>query len=536
MHRNINQAILGKYLDMYKNKIRGSIIFFYTTYKLISGNSTFDIQYYISQTKRPIVSDIVQDYCTIGLLEGLNPCKLFHSIFYLIYNTDVLEACLNPYAHYVQYGINEQRCSNQFDLIESFQCFDFVYYNYRNGTSFSTNREAIEFYCNYGWKINHKPTYFFDTKFYTTNFPNDLFDFICPLAEYLVLGKLLDKKPSKTYGSNYYYRYETLTEEELSDYNLIYQSNLFDPQYYLSQSDAVAEINIDPILHYVKEWNSCWLNPSVVFNTKQFFKEHYFIPNNPLANFIRISSRNKTFNFPDYDLPQKQPQKIFPFFSIILPTWNREETISLAIDSVLAQTYKNFELVIIDDGSTDNTASLINSKYAKYLSSRMVRYIYIPHSGVSAARNQGLVAANYDYIAYIDADNIWRNSHLTETSYALYTKNHFSSYGKIKVYDLSEDTSYTLGREFDYNILKKYNFIDINAFSHHKKIAFDVGLFDTNMTRLVDWDFILRCLKNNHPAFIDNILCEYFILPYFASITTTENYEENFRILSDKHR
>ena len=85
--------------------------------------------------------------------------------------------------------------------------------------------------------------------------------------------------------------------------------------------------------------------------------------------------------------------------SVIIPTYNRHELLGKAIDSVLAQTYRNFELLIIDDGSTDGTDEFV----ASYGSA--VRYLYQDNLGVAAARNTGIQAARHDLLAFLDSDD-----------------------------------------------------------------------------------------------------------------------------------
>ena len=89
--------------------------------------------------------------------------------------------------------------------------------------------------------------------------------------------------------------------------------------------------------------------------------------------------------------------------SIILPTYNRAGYIRDAIESVLKQTYGNFKLMIVDDGSTDNTEQVV----APYLSDKRVRYMKQPNSGAAAARNYGLTVREGDFVAFIDSDDIW---------------------------------------------------------------------------------------------------------------------------------
>jgi glycosyltransferase involved in cell wall biosynthesis len=90
-----------------------------------------------------------------------------------------------------------------------------------------------------------------------------------------------------------------------------------------------------------------------------------------------------------------------PLISVIIPTFNRANFITKAIDSVLAQTYTNYEIIIVDDGSTDNTKDILKPYLDK------IRYIYQPNSGVSAARNVGIMTAIGKWIAFLDSDDRW---------------------------------------------------------------------------------------------------------------------------------
>lgn len=90
------------------------------------------------------------------------------------------------------------------------------------------------------------------------------------------------------------------------------------------------------------------------------------------------------------------------FFSIILPVYNRQIVISNAIESVLSQSNRNWELIIVDDGSSDGT-KLICLEYAR--KDPRIHYYYQENRGVCSARNNGLKVANGDYVIFLDSDN-----------------------------------------------------------------------------------------------------------------------------------
>jgi glycosyltransferase involved in cell wall biosynthesis len=90
------------------------------------------------------------------------------------------------------------------------------------------------------------------------------------------------------------------------------------------------------------------------------------------------------------------------FFSVVIPLYNKEKSITIALNSVLNQTHDAFEVIVIDDGSTDLSASAV-----AMLPDKRVRLIAQPNQGVSVARNVGVRNAQSDYIAFLDADDYW---------------------------------------------------------------------------------------------------------------------------------
>lgn len=96
-----------------------------------------------------------------------------------------------------------------------------------------------------------------------------------------------------------------------------------------------------------------------------------------------------------------------PLVSVIIPVSNGERYLAEAIDSVLAQTWRPIELIVLDDGSTDGSAAIAR-RYAS-----PVRYCYQPNAGLASARNEGVLLAHGDFIAYLDSDDIWVPDKLT---------------------------------------------------------------------------------------------------------------------------
>ena len=221
-----------------------------------------------------------------------------------------------------------------------------------------------------------------------------------------------------------------------------------------------------------------------------------------------------------------------PSFSIIMPTYNRSSQIIDGVNSILAQTYDNFELIIIDDGSTDNTIDILNRCYADKINSGNIVLLTQKNKGCSAARNYGLSKAKNDWIVYVDSDNVISNIFLESFAIAI-LKNHnrFAFYSKL----VCQNTGQKIGRKFNYEELKKLNFIDLGTYCHHISLYNELGGFDTKLRRLVDWELILRYSNKYYPIFIDKCLLVYNDEPSDSRITTSVDLYDAFNYIRIKH-
>ena len=102
--------------------------------------------------------------------------------------------------------------------------------------------------------------------------------------------------------------------------------------------------------------------------------------------------------------------EIQPLVSVIMPAYNSEKYIGKSIESVLAQDYEKFELIIVDDGSKDGTKSIVE-QYAK--NDIRIKLLEQANQGVSAARNKGLDTATGEYVAFLDSDDLWDADNLS---------------------------------------------------------------------------------------------------------------------------
>lgn len=218
-------------------------------------------------------------------------------------------------------------------------------------------------------------------------------------------------------------------------------------------------------------------------------------------------------------------------FSVIMPTFNRGFCIDNAITCLLNQSYEDFELVIIDDGSTDNTEDLIKQKYQNELNlGKIVYYKILNNAGVCVARNMGLRLAKNDWIAYADTDNSVRTNFLEAFADAI-RKNPTTKTFYAKMQFLKAGG--TLGHSFDYQELCRGNYIDMGVFCHHRSLVDEFGGFDLNIRRWVDYDLILTYTKFYTPVFIDKVLMDYNDNEGFRRITNSEDV--NMQYIYQKH-
>ncbi|MBN9023297.1 MAG: glycosyltransferase, partial [Rhizobiales bacterium] len=187
-----------------------------------------------------------------------------------------------------------------------------------------------------------------------------------------------------------------------------------------------------------------------------------------------------------------------PLVSIITPTRNRASLLPTAIRSVLAQDYANWELIIVDDGSEDDTEAVVGG-----FDDPRIRYLKGSGKGAADARNIGMAAAGGSFFAYLDSDNQWTPHYLTTMVAFVLRRDLDLAYSAMKLE--SEEGIRYRGRPFDYDDLVELNYVDLNAVVHRRALTERHGGFDTSLRRMMDWDLVLRYAKGarvDHAPFI----------------------------------
>lgn len=221
-----------------------------------------------------------------------------------------------------------------------------------------------------------------------------------------------------------------------------------------------------------------------------------------LATFDVLAAKSRSlYNLARQDYPWLASREFRDIsFSVIMATYDRGGMIRSAIDSLLAQSWQNFELVIVDDGSTDDTEAVIRANYGAQLASGRIIYKKLPvNMGVTRARNEGLALASREWIAYLDSDNAMREYFLEYFAIAIYQNPREEAFYSTMI-RLPQNV--VIGAPYDRAKLEDYNYIDLGAFVHKRALYERLGGFDEELRRMVDYELILRYTRAREPVFL----------------------------------
>lgn len=223
-----------------------------------------------------------------------------------------------------------------------------------------------------------------------------------------------------------------------------------------------------------------------------------------------------------------------PKVSVIIPTYNCAEFLKNAIDSVLKQTYKDYEIIVVDDGSTDDTRHIVGQFDGN------IRYFFQDNAGPAAARNAGIKNAAGKYIAFLDSDDYFFPEKLElQTAYigrypdmAMVFSDACTTYTdgtRIPHYKLIQEPHW--GMIFDKLFLN--NFINNSTVLLHKSYLEKTGLFDETIRYSEDYELYLRIAKNFPIGYIDKVLVKFDRTRQNRLTRNIEKlFESDIRILS----
>lgn len=208
-------------------------------------------------------------------------------------------------------------------------------------------------------------------------------------------------------------------------------------------------------------------------------------------------------------------QAPLPTISVIITCYNYGNYIHYCLDSVLAQTYTDFEIIVVDDGSTDNTPDVMT----RYQRSKNIHYVRQKNAGQANAKNRGITEAKGDYIAFLDADDIWKMDKL-EKQIKLFDK---QSVGVVFSRSSYMDKN---GKKLNFAVTGKYlqprsgivskwlfldNFVPFSSSVVRRECFETLGGFDKSIPMGIDWDMWLRFSTKYEFAFVDEPLLIYRI-------------------------
>ena len=204
-----------------------------------------------------------------------------------------------------------------------------------------------------------------------------------------------------------------------------------------------------------------------------------------------------------------------PRFSVIIPVYNKEKYLSKTIESVLQQSFIDFEIIIINDGATDSSEKIIEG-----FKDPRIQYIKQENQGVSAARNAGIKAANTNYIALLDADDIWKENYLEQINTLIegYPKQHvFAAVCAIESRGSIYNPSYSLAKLSPNNsyVVSYFTASYINTILTssstvlHKSVFQTIGYYNTMLRSGEDTDLWIRVGLDYKVVFLNTPLATY---------------------------
>lgn len=345
------------------------------------------------------------------------------------------------------------------------------------------------------------PNPFFDPIYYLEQNPDVFRAGVSAWGHYEKHGRAERRSPHKLIDWTWYSRF---TGTEVPDIDLFFHarwSNGIFP-HPLSRTDwahapiddlvNLFEYNLSPTVEVFAPSS----NPNFELSTRTRLPPRSIVPVFDFVNAERLENSLRTKYESDRKLRNVK-------VSVILPTKDRLQKLQHAVASVLTQTHRNFQLIVVNDGGTDGS-----SEWLRRISDDRIVVVDTAPQGVSAARNKGLDCADGEYVAFLDSDNAWTPSFLANMiAYSFLTSSDFS-YSALRLFNDSGEVRYRY-REYSAEDYWKANYIDMNVIFHQRE-KFKNVRFDEGLRRCVDWDYILKLCEIRSPVGLPVIGCDYY--------------------------
>ena len=216
--------------------------------------------------------------------------------------------------------------------------------------------------------------------------------------------------------------------------------------------------------------------------------------------------------------------------SVIIPSYNREKTIKKAIESVLNQTYRDLEVIVVDDGSTDHTSQVIGE-----IKDERLRYIYQENAGACVARNRGIHLASGEIIAFHDSDDLWRADKLEKEMNALQKSGADVVFCKLVRHNSDGSTTDmpSDGKEGFLNPIKNLFGIGTQTLLAKREV-FAHEQFDKEMPRFQEFEWLYRISKTHSIYCVDEGLVDYYVGADSISSNPKKVYDA-CKLINEKH-
>jgi glycosyltransferase involved in cell wall biosynthesis len=230
-----------------------------------------------------------------------------------------------------------------------------------------------------------------------------------------------------------------------------------------------------------------------------------------------------------------------PRVTVVVPAWNTSSVLAEALDSIRAQTFRDFEVLVVDDGSTDDTARVAERYSAE---DRRFRLICRTHAGVSSARNAALAEARGEWIAFLDADDVWLPPKL-DRQLALLEQDPAADllFTNFLLWDGNRDlgVAYPPGTVLPEGnpvqaLIRACQFL-MSTVLVQRELLLEIGGFDTALLLSQDWDLYLRLVERGiHARGLAEPLARYRRWPGSRTMNNLLSMANNARVIAARIR
>ncbi len=418
------------------------------------------------------------------------------------------------FASMASLGLNRKELECYRHLVDS-GLFDQTYYLDSHPDIRETGTDPLVHFIREGATAGYRPNPLFETTWYLETYPDVVESGINPLLHYLIHGAAEGRDPSPHFDTlDYLERHPELRKSRANP--LAHCLAHEDVAAYLLAKESVSSESAEqpkprPTIPRAPGGPR---RPKPLFHDFSSYERYSIFILRLEAPFSEEAKRviGHMSGVRRHLARRYAPMPETALVSIIMPTYQRSACIGSAARSALAQTYRNFELIVVDDGGEDDTAAVLDA-----LADPRIRYYRLErNSGAATARNYGLRQARGEYLTYLDSDNTMEPDFLRILLGELQSEDSLDMvYCAQNI--LEGDSGSGAARleavryaSFCRPVIENRNYIDLGALLHRRSSIERFGGFNERMQRLIDWEFLLRSSEQLYPKPVPCILSNYY--------------------------